>query len=112
MENEDYNKLTEDQINDITNWFKTVKGIHQYKYLNEKTLKNILSKNITIDKNGKYKYNSCLTFLSEDEDKEQEKLINKILHNWSESNSRISEYAKLSTLERVKYLRDNLNIPE
>ena len=108
---DDFRELTDEQIDEIINWFNTVKDIHNFEYINSNLLKNILIKNVTIDKNGEYKYNHLSEELTES-DSEEEKLVNTVLKNWKESNTRISEYAKLSTLERVKYLRQHLNIPE
>ena len=109
MDNDNYQKLTDKQIDDFISWFNTVKGIHRYEYLTSELLTDIITTKVAIDKDGKFSY------FSDESNPEEEILINKMLTNWDESNKRLHyspEDAKDTTNNRVNYLRDKFNIPE
>jgi hypothetical protein len=110
MDNDNYQKLTKEQVEDFISWFNTVKGIHKYEYLTTELLTDIITNKVTTDKNGNFSY------LSDESDPDEERLINKMLLNWDESNKRLannsSDKARENTGARVNYLRDKFNIPE
>ena len=109
MDNDNYQKLTDKQIDDFISWFNTVKGIHRYEYLTSELLTDIITNKVAIDKDGKFSY------FSDESNPEEEMLINKMLTNWDESNKRLNyspEDARDITNSRVNYLRDKFNIPE
>ena len=109
MDNDNYQKLTDKQIDDFISWFNTVKGIHRYEFLTSELITDIITNKVAIDKNGKFSY------FSEESNPEEETLINKMLSNWEDSNKRLHyspEDAKEATNNRVNYLRDKFNIPE
>ncbi len=109
MDNDNYQKLTEEQVEDFISWFNTVKGIHKYEYLTTELLTDIITNKVTTDKNGNF------TYFSDESDPDEERLINKMLMNWEESNKRLnysSDQARENTNIRVNYLRDKFNIPE
>lgn len=93
IENDNLKKFTNEQINSIMDWFNSNPNDKENTITSEK-LQNMLS-NIYINTEGEYLYLNG----------EIEEDLSKLLYNWEHSNN------KLSTLDRIEFLRYKFDIP-